>query len=233
MSTSPVSTKEKPVRSARTGGVERLLFSAAVAVVVVHIADDELVQRQPGTSAGDHWPAVLVPVGVALVAAFAYRRLRPGLRAAISLAFGILTVVSGMISLGGARAEGPSGSEWTGLLLLPAGAALLGLGVWVPWRERGRWAKTTRRRWLNRGIAVVGAAVALFYFVIPVGASLWTTHKFRTEIGTFTIPHQDVTFRTGDGLLLSGWYVPSRNRAAVVIVHGGGGGRAGGGAGWY
>jgi len=36
-----------------------------------------------------------------------------------------------------------------------------------------------------------------------------------------------VSFHTGDGLLLSGWYVPSRNGAAIVIVHGGGGDRDG------
>jgi dienelactone hydrolase len=39
--------------------------------------------------------------------------------------------------------------------------------------------------------------------------------------------HEDVTFRSSDGLRLSGWYVPSRNGAAIVVVHGGGGTRAG------
>ena len=31
---------------------------------------------------------------------------------------------------------------------------------------------------------------------------------------------RDVAFRTADGLLLRGWYAPSRNRAAVVLAHG-------------
>jgi dipeptidyl aminopeptidase/acylaminoacyl peptidase len=31
---------------------------------------------------------------------------------------------------------------------------------------------------------------------------------------------EDVAFTTADGLVLRGWYVPSRNRAAVVLVHG-------------
>ena len=39
--------------------------------------------------------------------------------------------------------------------------------------------------------------------------------------------HENVSFRTSDGLTLSGWYVPSRNGAAIVIVHGGGGDRDG------
>ncbi|MBL0693203.1 alpha/beta fold hydrolase [Comamonas sp. JC664] len=31
---------------------------------------------------------------------------------------------------------------------------------------------------------------------------------------------EDVSFTTSDGVVLRGWYVPSRNRAAVVLVHG-------------
>jgi uncharacterized protein len=42
-----------------------------------------------------------------------------------------------------------------------------------------------------------------------------------------SIPHQDARFRTSDGLVLSGWHVPSQNGAAIVIVHGGGGDRTG------
>jgi hypothetical protein len=180
-----------------------------------------------GTSARDHLLAALAPIAVAVLAAVAYPRLRPGLRAAIALVFGLLALVAGMIALGGAQAESLSGSEWTGLLLLPAGAMLVGLAVWVPWRERGRWASTRRRLWLNRGVALVAVPLLLFFVVVPIGAALWTTHKFRTPIGTFSVPHRDVSFRTSDGLTLSGWYVPSRNGAAVLIVHGGGGSRDG------
>jgi dienelactone hydrolase len=81
---------------------------------------------------------------------------------------------------------------------------------------------------VNRAVAVVAVAVGLFFVVIPVAAALWTTHKFRTATDEFAVPHREVTFRTADGLELSGWYVPSRNRAAVAIVHGGGGSRGGG-----
>lgn len=210
----------------RVGISEFRIFAAAIALIVLHIVDDEFVQRQPGTSIGDHLVAGLVPIAVALAAAFAYPRLRAGLRAGIALAFGILSVVAGMIALGDARAGAVSGSDWSGLLLLPAGFALTAMAVWIPWRERGRGAHG-RRRWVNRAIAVVLTPLALFYVVTPVGAALWSTHKFRTPIGSFSVPHQDVSFRTSDGLLLSGWYVPSRNGAAIVIVHGGGGDRDG------
>jgi hypothetical protein len=106
------------------------MFATAIALIVLHILDDEFVQRQPGTSIGDHLLAGLVPITVALAAAFAYPRLRAGLRAGIALAFGILSVVAGMIALGDARAGAVSGSDWSGLLLLPAGFALTAMAVW-------------------------------------------------------------------------------------------------------
>jgi hypothetical protein len=205
-----------------------LPFTAALGLVVLHIADAELLRPQPGTGARDHLPSAAVPIALTVAGWFVFGRVRrPGLRAALALVSGGLSLVAGLIAVGGARADGISGSEWTGLLLVPAGAALLGLAAWIPWSERGRWAATRRRVWLNRAVAAVGTFLVLFFVVMPVGAALWTTQKFRTPIGTFAVPHEDVTFRTSDGLDLSGWYVPSRNGAAVVIVHGGGGSRDG------
>jgi hypothetical protein len=203
------------------------MLAAATALIVVHIADDEFLHRQPGTSIRDHLAAGLLPIGVSLAGAWGYPRLRAGLRAGIALVFGILSIVAGMIALGGARADGVSGSDWSGLLLLPVGLALAMMAAWIPWHERGRGAQTRRRRWVNRGIAVAATPLVLFYVVVPIGAALVATHKYRTPIDSFQVPHQDVSFRTRDGLLLSGWYVPSRNGAAIVIVHGGGGDRDG------
>jgi uncharacterized protein len=193
------------------------VFTGAVAAVVVHIADAELVRPEPGTSARDHLAAALVPAAMALAGAAVFARLRPGLRAAVAAVFGSLTLVAGLIALGG----GVERADWTGLLLLPAAAALLALAAWIPWRARGT------GRWRNRAIAIVLTPLVAFFVVVPIGAALWTTQKFRTPIGTFSVPHEDVMFRTSDGLDLSGWYVPSRNGAAVVIVHGGGGSRDG------
>jgi uncharacterized protein len=202
---------------------EATVFRVGAALIALHVVDAELIQTQPGTSAGDHLAAGLVPLAVAAAAAAAYGRLRPGLRAGVALAFGVLALVSAGI----AAAGGVSGSDVTGLLLFPAGVALLLLGVVVPWRERGRWAATRRRRWVNRVVAtVVGFLVALFG-VFPVALALWTTGKYRSPIGAFAVPHRDVSFATSDGLRLSGWYVPSKNGAAVLIVHGGGGDRDG------
>jgi fermentation-respiration switch protein FrsA (DUF1100 family) len=34
------------------------------------------------------------------------------------------------------------------------------------------------------------------------------------------LDYQDVTFTSGDGVTLAGWYIPSKNRAAVMLLHG-------------
>jgi hypothetical protein len=206
---------------------ESRIFRAAVVLIALHILDDEFVQPPPGTSIHDHLLAGLLPIGVALAAACAYPRLRPGVRAGIALIFGILSVVAGMIAFGSASADGISGSDWSGLVLIPTGLMLIAMAAWIPWHERGRHAETARRRWLGRAVAIVVTPLVLFYVVTPIGAALWATHKFATPVGSFVIPHEAVSFRTSDGLLLSGWYVPSRNGAAIVIVHGGGGDRDG------
>jgi pimeloyl-ACP methyl ester carboxylesterase len=64
--------------------------------------------------------------------------------------------------------------------------------------------------------------------LMPVGVAIGQTHMPRDPIGA---PPSDryveVTFRSSDGLKLSGWYAPSRNRAAVIVVAGSGGDRLG------
>jgi dienelactone hydrolase len=202
-----------PLPLARTV-TARQVFAAATALVVARIVDTQLLRPQAGTSARDHLSAALVPSAVALAGALAFGRVRPGLRAGIALVFGSLALVAGAIAVGGRDAAGI-------VLLLPAAVALLGLAVWTPWHARGS------GRLRNRVLAVAAIPLLLLYVIVPVAAALWTTQKYRTPVGTFSVPHQDVTFKSSDGIRLSGWYVPSRNGAAVILVHGGGGSRDG------
>jgi hypothetical protein len=54
-------------------GLELRSFAAATALVSIHIVDAEIVQPHPGTTAGDHVLATVVPLGVALFGAGVYR----------------------------------------------------------------------------------------------------------------------------------------------------------------
>jgi hypothetical protein len=69
----------------------------------------------------------------------------------------------------------------------------------------------------------------LLFVVEPLGVALYVNAKPRIPVdpAALGIAHEDVTFRSSDGLRLGGWYVPSRNGAAVLVVHGSGGSRGG------
>jgi uncharacterized protein len=198
------------------------LFVVGVAVTTAHAVDDSFLQPQPGTSAGDHLTAGLVPLVLAALSLWAYPRIRPGARALAALVWSEIALVSGVEALYYAQHGGLSGDDYSGLLALGVAPLLAGLGIWTLWRSRrlndGRWRRYTRR-------SVIGV-VALF------AASLWTIPFAVAYIGGHvsrgTVPsasalgaaHEDVTLQTKDGLRLEGWYVPSRNRAAVIVFPG-------------
>jgi hypothetical protein len=64
---------------------EQALFRASVAVVALHVADDNFLQPNRGTSAVDHLFSGLVPLALLAAAAVTYGRARPGVRAALAL----------------------------------------------------------------------------------------------------------------------------------------------------
>jgi predicted alpha/beta hydrolase len=120
--------------------------------------------------------------------------------------------------------EGPARSDVTGVLAAFAGIALLALAVWVPLRHRGE----RPHRWRNGVVAVVAGAIAAYLVVLPMAVAIVAVHAPREAVGAPPGPtYRPVRFPAADGLQLSGWYVPSRNRAAVLVVHGGGGDRTG------
>lgn len=83
-------------------------------------------------------------------------------------------------------------------------------------------------------LILVGAAWALVLFF--VGSQLLFTY-FLTRPVSVTLccqtpedlgyKYETVSFLTQDGLSLSGWYLPSANRAAVILLHGYGSNRLG------
>ena len=124
------------------------LFVPAIVVLAVHGIDDSFLQPQPGTSAGDHLVGGLVPLAVLALAAWAYPRLRGGRRGALALVFGVFGIVAGAEAVHYTSQVGASGDDYSGLLAVPAGLVLLGLGAVTLW--------TTRRR----GAIVRGATCA-------------------------------------------------------------------------
>jgi uncharacterized protein len=184
------------------------------------VVDDNYLQPQPGTSPGDHIVSGLVPLAVLGLAGWAYPRLSGGRRGALALVFGVLGVAAGIEGYYYAREVGPSGDDFTGLLSIPAGLTLLGLGASTLWRTRrtdgSLWWRYPRRALL----AVAGLVAALL--VVIAGYGYVTTHVGRAVVppNHLGVAYEDVKFTTADGLELEGWYIPSRNGAAVIAFPG-------------
>jgi uncharacterized protein len=207
----------------RRGGRSRetLVFLVGVALIALHLLDDNYLQPQAGMAPGDHPVSGLVPLALLGLAAWAYPRLRGGRRGALALVLGVLGIAGGIEGFYYARELGPSGDDFTGLLSLGAGVLLLGLGAVTLWRTR-RSDGNRARRYLRRGLLALAGAIVAFAVVFPLALGYVTTHVGRAVVPPdhLGVTHEDVSFTTADGLRLHGWYVPSRNGAAVIAFPG-------------
>jgi len=95
---------------------EHGIVYAGLSAVAPHIVDDNYLQPQPGTSAGDHLTSGLVPIASLLGAAAVYPRLRAGFRAATAMTLGALGVAVGVPGAYYLVNGGFSGDDYTGLL---------------------------------------------------------------------------------------------------------------------
>ncbi|MGH3013463.1 MAG: hypothetical protein ACRDNN_00795, partial [Gaiellaceae bacterium] len=124
------SRKAAAARAAAALRTETGLARVALGVAALHVLDDNFIQPQPGTSAGDHLAGGLVQVAFFVLAAWAYPRLRPGARATLAIFTGVFVAVMGIGEAGYyTREDGPSGDDYTGLLAIPAGFLLIGVGL--------------------------------------------------------------------------------------------------------
>jgi dienelactone hydrolase len=209
---------ERAAAAIRTeAGLARLSFGFGA----LHVIDDNFLQPQPGTSAGDHLGGGLAQTALILLGAWAYPRLRPGARATLAIGGGLFTTVMGVGEAGYYTLEnGPSGDDYTGLLAIPAGLLLVGIGLVTLWRSRRGGGLI--RRYLRRVALAAGFVLGTYLLVYPVSESYVVTHSARAYVPTPQLgaPYQDVTFTTSDGLRLAGWYIPSKNRAAVIVFPG-------------
>jgi uncharacterized protein len=189
----------------------RNLFLAAVAAIALHVVDDNFVQPQAGTSAGDHLFSGLIPLAVLAVAAWAYLRVGPGARATIALSLVLPAILSGAEALSYSGKTGLAGDDYTGLLAMAAAPVLLVLGVTTLWNSR-RLDDHRGRRY----------GLLLFIFALPLSLAYVGSHVSRAEVPDPKLgaAHENAKLETSDGLELEGWYVPSKNRAAVIVFPG-------------
>lgn len=198
----------------RPGEPQTWVFVGAAALPALHTIADAFLLPERGTVWTDHLLPGLATLAVLAVLLGVYLHGRAGVRAAVALSLGALALEGFAIAVVDARNVGVRGDDWTGFLLGPAGLALLGLGGRLLWRSR----KRGRRRHLRRaGLAAV-SALGVYVVLVPVGLAILATHRPRQPVGPATLgrPYEQVVVRTGDGLRLAAWYVPSRNGAAII-----------------
>jgi hypothetical protein len=221
MATAAPSKRAAATRLRRALRTDTGLFRVAVAVVAVHVADDTLIQPQPGTSAGDHLVSGFVPLALLGLAAWAWPRLPGAGRGAVALVVGVLGLATTVEAVYYTPAVGPSGDDFTGLLAIPAALLLLGLGTTTLWRTR-RTDGNRPWRYARRALLVVAGVLVANVVVFPIGFAYVVTHTARAVVppNRLGVAAENVAFRTSDGLKLVGWYVPSRNGAAVIVFPG-------------
>jgi hypothetical protein len=217
-----VAIEEQPRPSALARiATERHLAAASFAAVVLHVADDNFLQPEPGVSPVDH-----VGGGLALLALLAggvwlYPRVRAGARASLALLGGFLGLLAGTEAVYYTVADSPSGDDFTGFLSLLAGFVLLGVGVTTLWGAR-RSGDSRRRRYTRRIVASAGVVLLTAIVLFPTSIAYVVTHTARAVVPEPNLgaTPEDVSFTTSDGLRLEGWFVPSRNGATVIAVPG-------------
>src|SRR5215813_1467388 len=88
----------------------------------------------------------------------------------------------------------------------------------------GRLLRLVSKWWRRLAIAVVLLSILAFYVGVPLVRVLRVLHpprSFPVETpASRGLAYEDVTFPSTDGIKLSGWYIPSHNRAAVILTHG-------------
>lgn len=114
--------------------------------------------------------------------------------------------------------EGSTRTTWIGFALLAGGLLVT---AWAGVRLLGR----VRRRWWL--LVVPGLLLVLGLAGWTVGLGVMASIAPRPALGERTpadagLDYRPVTFPAGDGIRLSGWWVPSRNGAGVVLLHGAG-----------
>ena len=201
---------------------ETKVAAAGFGVIALHVLDDSFFQPEPGTSVTDHLVSGLIPVALLVGAAVAYPRLRPGLRAALAVVFGLLGIVMGSVeAVFYGRTEGLSGDDFTGLLAAAGGLVLVLLGTRTAWRGRRR-DDSHLRRYSRRALLALAWVLAGYFVLFPLSLSYGFTHvaRLKTPNGNLGAPYQAVSFQARDGLRLDGWFVRPRNGATVIVYPG-------------
>lgn len=167
------------------------------------------------------WQAVRVleVIVLAALAAVVILRLGSGWRSPTLLTVGVVGTAVGLgLAPAWINKAGITAVSAAAVLALVAGLAALGYGLIDLGRAIKGWL-----RWAAAAVALLVSAVLFLTLALAVAA----TNVPRTALGEETpadwgLAFEEAVLVADDGVALSGWYLPSTNRAAVVVLHGAG-----------
>jgi pimeloyl-ACP methyl ester carboxylesterase len=191
------------------------LTGVAVAMMIVGVG---VIVVTPGHPVAALLRLVVV-AGAGLGLVVLRRRARPGLVAVILAALGAAAGVSGAaIAVPHMLTDGLSVRAAGSAVAAVGGLLALGCATVMFVRTVSGW----RRLLALPVIVVVG-----YLGYLPLGMAVYATNPPRVALGSATpdvygLTYRDVSFASADGVLLSGWYIPSANQAALVLLPGSG-----------
>src|SRR3954447_5087731 len=147
------------------------------------------------------------------------RRPRP-VRAALAVFTGSVAVAVGVgLGVPHLMKNDPGLLAATGVVILAVGAVLLLTGSVALVRSL--------HGWWSRVLAVLVVFALVVVSLVSLGQAVAATSVPRIGVGPDTpgrhgLTAVDASFRTNDGVTLSGWYIPTTNGAAVALLHGAG-----------
>ena len=200
---------------ARPGSIDERTTASCLFVITVYLADRAIIHNGSAGALGG--ALLLLGIGAIAVTWALFKTGGRRMRATLTGAVGIAATAIGLaISVPHALIAGPSGGDYSGLLLTAAGLILMALAF--------RTALHGRRLAVKLTLGVLCAFVIAQWLIAPaINAGLVTNAPRHAKASATTLGlfgARDVTFAAGDGTRLSGWYVPGRTAASVVLLHG-------------
>src|SRR5688572_3225542 len=92
--------------------------------------------------------------------------------------------------------------------------------------------KRSFKYWLRLILFFIFCLYIFYMVAYPAYLSDFQTRPAHSKVCCETpmdhgLSYENIEMKTGDGLILRGWYIPSRNDATVITLHGYGGNRLG------
>jgi pimeloyl-ACP methyl ester carboxylesterase len=79
--------------------------------------------------------------------------------------------------------------------------------------------KFNLKYWLRLVIIITVASYLGIILLSGIWMALMLSVPLQGPVCCLNLPHEDMQFRTADGLSLIGWYVPSQNGATLILLH--------------